>query len=70
MERVLDGFGIHDPGKGRHRGKRSLWDTLHPGRKFALPLTENPVTPAELEARVRDYLAAYPRAPGNPASEK
>lgn len=32
---VLDGFGIHDPGKGRADQKRSAWDTLHPGRPFA-----------------------------------
>lgn len=57
---VLDGFGIHDPGKGRRRGKGSRWDTLHPGRKFALPLADNPVLAAELEAKVRSYLATYP----------
>ncbi len=33
--RCIDGFGIHDPGKGRHQGEKSWWDTLHPGRPFA-----------------------------------
>lgn len=32
---VLKGFGIHDPGGGRRAGKLSLWDTLHPGRRWA-----------------------------------
>ena len=31
----LDGFGDHDPGKGRRNSQRSWWDTLHPGRKWA-----------------------------------
>lgn len=31
----LDGFGNNDPGKGRHLGRRSAWDVLHPGRAWA-----------------------------------
>jgi len=38
---VIDGFGNHDPGSGRRNQKRSVWDTIHPGRswseKLALP---------------------------------
>jgi hypothetical protein len=33
--RLIDGFGNHDPGKGRHQGKIPAWDTIHPGRKWA-----------------------------------
>lgn len=29
--RVLDGFGNHDPGKGRYNQQRSLWDTVGNG---------------------------------------
>lgn len=29
--RVLDGFGNHNPGKGRHSGKIPFWDCVHPG---------------------------------------
>lgn len=32
---LIDGFGNHDPGKGRHAGVRPRWDVLHPGRKWA-----------------------------------
>lgn len=32
---VVDGFGNHDPGKGRYSGKRPRWDILHPGRSWA-----------------------------------
>ncbi len=31
----IEGFGQHDPGKGRHQGERSWWDTLHSGRSWA-----------------------------------
>ena len=34
----LDGFGDHDPGKGRRNSQRSWWDTLHPGRSWAIGL--------------------------------
>jgi hypothetical protein len=36
----ITGFGIHKPGSGREKQKRSLWDTVHPGRTLAanLPL--------------------------------
>ena len=36
---VLDGFGIHDPGRGRRGQKKSAWDTVHPGRPFAEALS-------------------------------
>lgn len=32
---VVDGFGNHDPGSGRHAGMRPSWDELHPGRAWA-----------------------------------
>ena len=31
----LDGFGDHDPGRGRSGSDRSWWDMLHPGRSWA-----------------------------------
>ena len=33
--KVIDGFGNHDPGSGRHQGKKSAWDVVHPGRPWA-----------------------------------
>ena len=35
---ILDGFGNHDPGSGRHKGKMTMWDCLHPGRAWAAKL--------------------------------
>jgi hypothetical protein len=31
----IDGFGNHDPGKGRYNQAKSEWDVLHPGRPWA-----------------------------------
>lgn len=36
---VVDGFGNHDPGKGRYNQAKSEWDVLHPGRRWAERLT-------------------------------
>lgn len=33
--RVVEGFGNHDPGSGRHAGKKPAWDVIHPGRPWA-----------------------------------
>lgn len=32
---TVDGFGNHDPGKGRYEQARSDWDVIHPGRRWA-----------------------------------
>ena len=45
---IVDGFGIHDPGRGRYNQRRSQWDTLHPGRPWAARLRDNPLTAADI----------------------
>ncbi len=40
--RYIDGFGNHDPGKGRYNQARSQWDILHPGRYWADRLPPGP----------------------------
>jgi hypothetical protein len=40
---VIDGFGNKDPGRRRKDQYRSPWDLLHPGRRFAEKLGDNPV---------------------------
>lgn len=54
--RVLDGFGNHDPGSGRLDGKKPLWDCLHPGREWAKKLQPVAYTRNQLEERVTRYL--------------
>lgn len=55
--RVLDGFGNHDPGKGRHSGKMPYWDCVHPGRDWAYRLQPCAYTKQELEEKVISYLS-------------
>lgn len=57
---ALDGFGNHDPGKGRYNGLRPLWDHLHPGRSWAEKCALRSETILEVESRVAEYLAAHP----------
>jgi hypothetical protein len=40
--KLIDGFGNHDPGKGRYNQQRSPWDVLHPGRPWAGRLRPGP----------------------------
>lgn len=35
---VIDGFGNHDPGRGRSAMRRPRWDIVHPGRPWAAKL--------------------------------
>ncbi len=42
--KVVDGFGIHTPGRRRFQQQKSLWDVLHPGRYFEKHLTKNTKT--------------------------
>lgn len=58
--RALDGFGNHDPGKGRYSGLRPLWDHLHSGRGWADRCAARSETVAEVEQRLVDYLVAHP----------
>ena len=57
----VDGFGNHDPGRGRVSGVRSLWDTLHVGRKFADKLPPNQCSVKMIKMRIRDFFVS--RAP-------
>lgn len=53
---VLDGFGNHDPGRGRYSGKKPFWDCVHPGREWANRLQPCTYSKEELESRVQNFL--------------
>ncbi|MBF0144411.1 MAG: Eco29kI family restriction endonuclease [Magnetococcales bacterium] len=57
---LVDGFGNHDPGRGRHQGMRPRWDTLHPGRDWALNCQERPESAERIMADVEQYLRTNP----------
>lgn len=54
----LEGFGNHDPGKGRYNGLSPKWDTLHPGRAWALKCRQREETQADIQREVQSYLAS------------
>lgn len=62
---ALDGFGNHDPGKGRYNGLRPLWDHLHPGRSWAERCAVREEALGDIERRLADFIAAHPLEEGS-----
>mgnify|MGYP001766366829 CR=1 FL=1 len=60
---LIDGFGNHDPGKGRYNGMRSKWDVLHPGRAWASKCAPRPETATQIQREVAAHLAAMTGLP-------
>jgi hypothetical protein len=54
--KLIDGFGNHDPGKGRYEGMRSKWDTLHPGRPWAAKCAERNESQSQIINELLSYL--------------
>jgi hypothetical protein len=54
---LIEGFGIHTPGKGRRMQERSKWDTLHRGRGLAQGLPDNPMSEDKLVKLLADFFA-------------
>ena len=52
--RLLDGFGNHDPGRGRYNQMRSAWDVVHPGRPWAYKCAENPRLAEDFVKQIKD----------------
>lgn len=53
---LIDGFGNHNPGRGRHAGMRPRWDVLHPGRSWAMSLADRPEKAKDIEDDATTYL--------------
>lgn len=54
--KIVDGLGNNDPGKGRYEGARPRWDTLHPGRPWSERLASHVETAENIEQDVRAFL--------------
>jgi Eco29kI restriction endonuclease len=54
---LIEGFGIHTPGKGRKKQVRSMWDTLHRGRRLATGLPTNPMSKEKIVKLIADFFA-------------
>lgn len=53
---VVDGFGNHDPGKGRYEQAKSDWDVIHPGRAWAEKCKGTHSSDTSIFARVNIHL--------------
>lgn len=53
---VVDGFGNHAPGRGRNNQAPSEWDTLHPGRPWAMRLTGVPPEIETIKKKIANHL--------------
>lgn len=53
---LVDGFGNHDPGKGRKDSVRPRWDTLHPGRAWAARLSEREESPEDIIQDIEGFF--------------
>lgn len=56
---VVDGFGNHDPGRGRYEGAISSWDTLHPGRVWGEKCRPGTFTEAQIRNQIEKYWKTY-----------
>ena len=54
---VVDGFGKHDPGRGRRAGRRSLWDEMHPGRRWSVHEQPASLTSTQILQRIAEFFA-------------
>ena len=57
---TIDGFGNHDPGKGRYNGLAPRWDVLHPGRAWATRCQARAETAEQIADEVEARLAQEP----------
>lgn len=55
--KVIDGFGNHDPGRGRYNQQRSAWDVVHPGRPWADRCALHHRTRDDLLLSISDYFS-------------
>ena len=58
--KLVDGFGNHDPGKGRHMGLRPRWDVIHPGRAWAERCQPRTESSTRILGEINDYLRNNP----------
>lgn len=58
--KLIDGFGNHNPGKGRHAGLRPRWDVLHPGRSWANNCAPRQETINQIREEAKEYIRSNP----------
>lgn len=57
---VCHGLGKHGDSATTRQNKRSPWDTMHPGRRWARATLANQAERHEIEARIEAHFSKYP----------
>jgi len=57
---LIQGFGNHDPGKGRRAGLCPRWDVLHPGRRWAQSLQPRNESAEQIAREIQNFLQNNP----------
>lgn len=57
---LIDGFGNHDPGKGRYNGLAPKWDVLHSGRSWASKCKPRTETAQQISIEAKAWLEQAP----------
>lgn len=63
--KLIDGFGNHDPGKGRYNGLCPRWDVLHPGRPWAVKCQPRIETTDQIKNDIAEYFRSHPAVAGS-----
>jgi hypothetical protein len=58
--KICYGIGKHGDSASTRANKRSPWDTMHPGRKWATHTTVDQFTRREIEKRIAEHFEAHP----------
>ncbi len=61
--RTLDGFGNHDPGRGRYQQAKSDWDVIHAGRVWAEKCLGTPNPEKQILERIAPYFESLEAQP-------
>jgi hypothetical protein len=57
---ICYGIGKHGDSAGTRANKRSPWDTMHPGRKWAVETTEDQKSPELIRQQIVEHFTKHP----------
>ena len=58
--KICYGIGKHGDSATTRVNKRSPWDTMHPGRKWAADTTADQMKPGEIEVKIAEHFRMHP----------
>ncbi len=61
--KICYGIGKHGDSAKTRQNKRSPWDTMHPGRKWAAATKADQIKRHEIEARIGNHFKSHPAIP-------